>query len=100
MSETTMTLVVYIDEKLLKPDANGNPQLANLTLSRKVGGVANVIFQSKSTASFSNYNDFKWGQAYQIGAAQKPPQGGVFVSLPLYSSPYMAKNTRSNRRQR
>lgn len=80
-------LVIYIDQELLKQDTTtGLPNLANLTLARKVGGVANVVFQSKSPTDFSDQNDFTWQQSYQIGAYKKQPESGVLVRLRKISS--------------
>ncbi|EQB49415.1 hypothetical protein CGLO_11256 [Colletotrichum gloeosporioides Cg-14] len=72
---------IYIDQKLMEPDpTTGLPQLGNLSLVRKVAGTANVVFQSKTTAYFSNKNQFSWEQKYQIGANLTPPQPSAFVS--------------------
>ena len=75
-----MKLVLYIDSKLLVQDPVTNkPKLGNLTLARKVGGTANVVFQSKTTDDFSNANEFQWNQSLKIGAYSIPPVEGVFV---------------------
>ena len=78
---TEMTLVVYIDKTLLQHDPTTHkPNLGNLTLARKVQGVANVIFQGRTTSDFSEANTFTWSQSYKIGATMSPPGGGAFVS--------------------
>ncbi|CAF9903752.1 MAG: hypothetical protein GOMPHAMPRED_000529 [Gomphillus americanus] len=90
-SETIMKLVIYIDAKLMNPDPNtGLPQVGNLAFARKVAGVANVIFQSKTTADFTNRNEFNWGQAYKISASSTPPQPSTFVAAECLPQPISA----------
>lgn len=83
MEGTSIKLVIYVDPKLLEQDpSTGSPNLGNLTLARKVGGVANTVFQSKSPDDFSEANDFGWKQAYQIGAYKQLPAAGAMVFMP------------------
>ena len=77
---TTMKLIVYIDPYLLIRDpTTGKVQLGNMTVARKVGGVANVIFRGWPNNYFSVINVFEWNQAYQIGASLTPPQPSAVV---------------------
>ncbi|KAJ0302123.1 hypothetical protein Brms1b_012126 [Colletotrichum noveboracense] len=77
---TQINLYFYIDQNLLPPATPGGlPQLGNLALARQVGGKANVIFQSKTKALFSNKNLFSWEQKYKIGADSTKPRSGAFV---------------------
>ena len=81
-SPVTIKLVIHVNSELLKQDPDtGLPNLANLTLSRKVGGTANVVFQSKSPTNFGQYKDFTRQQSYQIGAYKQMPNGGALEFL-------------------
>ena len=99
---TSMNLTIYIDKKLLEPNpSTGLPNIGNLAFARKVGGVANVIFQSKTTAYFSEGNQFQWQQSYQIGANLTPPQPSTFVSIPylILVTPEHDRKTNSHARR-
>ena len=75
-----ITLVIYVDPALLKQNPTTHKiQLGNLILARKVGGVANVVFQSKTTSNFTNRNVFSWTQSLKIGASSTPPGNTTFV---------------------